>query len=102
MSFKKTYEKFDKEFCKTLEQYHKLHEELDKFRGIELTPEIVEQANPIIMAIQDKYIELDSAIEWAIQRYQLCARLRLQYEEFIDHIKKGGGIIAETKDEAQA
>jgi hypothetical protein len=102
MSLKKLYEKFDKEYCKVLAEYYDLHKQLDRFRGVDLTEEIVEQANPIIIAIQEKFIELEPCLEWAIHRYQTAVRIRLEYEQFIDHIKKGGAVVDDKKPEAFA
>jgi hypothetical protein len=103
MSLLKKYEEFDEEYCKALNEYYALHKSLDEFRGIDITDEVAAKANPIIMAIQEKYIEIEPCIEWGIQRYSSCARLRLEFNEFVDHIKKGGAqtINSSTK-EAQA
>lgn len=103
MSLAVKYEEFDKAFCQALAEYHELHKQLDQFRGVDLTDEIIAQANPIIMAIQDKYNELIPAIEWGIVRYSACARLKQDYHQFIDHIKQGGAVVDEIiKHEAQA
>ncbi len=103
MSLKKLYEDYDKEFTKSFNEYLALHKELDKYRNINLTDDLILKVNPIIAAIQDKFIELHPALNNIIQRYQPCALLVQDYNEFMEHIKKGGAVPEdEVNDEAKA
>lgn len=102
MSLINKYKEFDEAFCQALAEYHELHKQLDAFRGKDLTDEMVAQANPIIIAIQDKYNELHPCVEWAMARYQPCARLRQDFDQFIDHIKQGGAVVNDDHKEARA
>ncbi len=103
MSLKKLYEDYDSEFTKVYNNYVALHKELDKYRNVNLTDELVLKVNPIISDIQDRYHELLPALNNIIQRYQACALLVQDYNEFLDHIKKGGALPEdEINEEAKA
>ena len=99
LPLKELYIAYDAAFSRAWNEYVELHKELDRYRGKDLTDELVLIVNPIISAIQDKFIELHPAINNIIQRYQMCARSLQDYESFMKDLKQTG---AEPANEAQA
>lgn len=97
--FKELYEAYDMAFCKLYNDYIALQKEMDKFRGKVIDQEIADAVNPVLVKIQDTFHDLNPAVNNIIQRYQACARLMQDYQEFVEHLKQGGCI---SEDEAQA
>lgn len=98
MSLLKIHEKYDKEFKKVYAEYVDLHKQLDAFRGIPIDDELAAKVNPIIVAIQERYIDMECYIEDTIHRYQFCAKTKLDFQEFVNHVRAGG----EVNNEAQS
>ena len=90
MTIKELIELLDEQLVEQWNKYSDLHEEFNKFRGIELSDEQLEDMNKVLSDIQDTFKEIYPFFVLFSQRAQFCANAMQTHEEFIAELKKVG------------
>lgn len=85
-----TYEKFEKEFQDNWDQYVKLNEELDKWRGKVLEDADLVIVNKLLNDIQDAFHKCWPTVNFVMQRYQFACKALHDYNVLLDQIKAHG------------
>lgn len=84
----------DTELTKNQEEYVKLHQEFDLYRG-KPVDEKVDEINALLKKIQEKFQEIYPALYFVASRYEYACNLTKAHGEFIDSIVKAGGSFTE-------
>ena len=78
------------EFINCWGEYQKLNDELDIYRGKELSDENSKEVNRIVIAIQEKFLEMRPVIIYVMQNYAPFNKASAGYNKFIEDIKAAG------------
>ena len=70
MALKESFVQFKIDLEHAFENYNKLHEELNKYRGKELTDDILPTVNKLLHDIQITYIEIYPAIDFLLKNHK--------------------------------
>ncbi len=92
-----TYEQFEKEFRYNWDEYIKLNEELDKWRGKVLDDPDLAQVNEILNKIQDSFHKCWPTINYVMQQYQFSCKALHDYNILMDQIKSHGAKPVEAQ-----
>lgn len=90
MSIKELTRALDEEISRAFEEYSKLHEEFNAYRGKILLEEDVKSLTLLFDKIQDKFSELFPAYNFIAKRYDHTNNAVNGYESFINELKKAG------------
>jgi len=82
--------KLDNILVKKWDDYIKLHESLDQYRGKSLSETNLHEANKILKQIQLAFHEIYPAYNFIAYRYQSAVNAINEYNNFIESIKTAG------------
>ena len=80
------------------DEYVKLHDELNAYRGKALAEEEVPEVNRILNGIQDRFMEMQPALNHIVQRNEFATNCIKDYNDFIASLKQAG--VAKDREEA--
>lgn len=90
MKIEQSIKKLDNLITKTYDEYIQAHRSLDKFRGQEITDDILPHANKALSDIQSKFADLYPALHFIAYRHQWATNATGEYEDFIKTIQNAG------------
>lgn len=90
MTLQELVKELDKQLVEKGDAYHKLHQQLDAFRGIELSEEAAGEVNRILKEIQEAFHELYYAHHFICFRNQSSSQEIKSYNEFMEQLIKAG------------
>ena len=88
----------DAELTRIQEEYIKLHQEFDAYRG-KPVDENEQAINKILEDIQNKFKEMYPTLYFVASRYEYACNITKAHGEFIDSILKAGGKYNEPRTE---
>lgn len=93
MSLKLKFIEFEKSFIDRWEEYCKLHDELNVYRGREIG-EDAEKVNNLILEIQRTFLEVYPCLKFSLEHSTNFTKAIHDYNKFINDIKKAGATEA--------
>lgn len=90
MKLQELFLKMQDEFINCWGEYQKLNDELDLYRGKELSEENNKEVNRLVVGIQEKFLEMRPVIIYVMQNYSPFNKASANYNRFIEDIKSAG------------
>ena len=90
MALKESFSQFRIDLEHAFEIYNKLQEELNKYRGKEITDDILPDVNRILHEIQDTYTQIYPAIDFILKNHKNFHDSLFNYNKFIEMLKEQG------------
>lgn len=72
------------------DEYKKAHENLNKYRGITISEEILPEVNIALEKVQTCFAAIYPALNFINYRYQYAVQATSDYNTFIEELKKAG------------
>lgn len=73
-----------------LEEYKKSHDQLNTYRGVQITDDNIKEVNNALEAVQNCFAALYPAFNFINYRYKQAVNATHDYNNFIDSLKKAG------------
>lgn len=78
----------DEKLCSHVAQYHKFHDEFDKYRGHTLDENEAKEVEVLYNKIKDSMVEMSQVLNFITFRYEMALNELKAYKEFIEQLKQ--------------